>query len=150
LNLQAIENKDLFEFWLMDMDEALDNFLKALPDDTRQCMNYSPNSLQVLEEWLLSKYSDTDVMLSMSESKLVDGAARYIGEVFRKTLGGKWFVDFKDEKNAFYGLPQLNSMPGQKIQVCPLTMATALADRRTGKFLQMIYQNNKLNAEAVK
>lgn len=102
----------------MDMDEALDNFLKALPDDTRQCMNYSPNFLQVLEEWLLSKYSDTDVMLSMSESKLVDGAARYIGEVFRKTLGGKWFVDFKDEKNAFYGLPQLNGMPGQKIQVC--------------------------------
>lgn len=106
LNLQAIENEDLFEFWLMNMDEALDNFLKALPDNIRQCMNYSPNSLQVLEEWLLSKYSDTDVMLSMSESKLVDGAARYIGEVFRKTLGGKWFVDLKDEKNAFYGLPQ--------------------------------------------
>lgn len=148
MSIQTFENKDFFEFWLIEMDSALDRFFGALPKCTRQGMDYSPDSLQILEAWLLGKYSDTSMMLPSSESELVDGIARYIGEVFRKNLGGKWIIDFKDQKNAFCGLPQLGGMRGQKIQICPLTLATASADRRTGKFLQTIYQNNKRNAEA--
>lgn len=150
MSMQTLGNEDLFEFWLMDMDEALSRFFDVLPEGMRQGMDYSPDSLQVLEAWLLIKYSDTDVMLLTSESKLVDGAARYIGEVFRKNLGGKWIIDFKDKKNAFYGLPQLSGIPGQRVQICPLTLVTTLADRRNGKFLQTIYQNNKRNAGAAK
>lgn len=146
--MQTPENEDLFEFWLIEMDDALDRFFGELPEGIRQDMDYSPESLQILEAWLLGKYSDTTMMLPVSESKLVDGVARYTGEVFRRNLGGKWIIDFNDKKNAFYGLPQLGGMPGQKVQICPLTMATTSADRRTGKFLQMIYQNNKRNAEA--
>lgn len=148
MSMQTLENEDLFEFWLMEMDNALDRFFGVLPEGARQGMDYSPESLQILEAWLLGKYSDTTMMLPVSESKLVDGVARYIGEVFRRNLGGKWIIDFKDKKNAFYGLPQLGGMPGQKLQICPLTLATTSADRRTGKFLQTIYQNNKRNAEA--
>lgn len=146
--MQTLENEDFFEFWLMDMDNALDSLFSILPDRTRRCMDYSPQSLQILEEWLLDKYSDTIMMLPASESKMVDGVARYVGEVFRKNLGGKWIIGFKDKKNAFYGLPQLGEIPGQQSQICPLILVTTSADRRTGKFLQTIFQNNQRNLEA--
>ena len=150
MNTQMFENEDLFEFWIMDMDTALDKFFSVLPEGTKQRLDYSPESLQILEAWLLCQYSDTSLMLPVSESKLVDGIARYIGEVFRKNLGGKWIIDFKDKKNAFFGLPQLSGMPGQKQQICPLTLATASADRRTGMFLQTVYQNNKRHVDNAK
>ena len=131
----------------MGMDDALERFLGLLSPDVRDELDYSPSSLFVLEAWLLSTYADPDRALAASESKIVDGAARYIGEVFRKNLGaGKWFIEFSDKKNAFYGLPQLKGLPNQKVQVCPLTLVTSAIDRRTGKFLESIYLNNQRNA----
>jgi hypothetical protein len=132
------------------MDDALDRFLAATPESIRGQLDQSPQSLRLLEEWLLSRYASTDVMLPASEAQLVDGAARYVGEVFRKSLGGKWTIEAKDRRNAFYGLPQLTGLPGQQAQLCPLTLVTASADRRTGIFLQTIYLNNKENADAVR
>ena len=52
-------------------------------------------------------------------------------------------------ENAFYGLPQLSKLPGQKVQVCPLTIVTACADRRTGNFISSIYERNKKNADSL-
>jgi hypothetical protein len=146
MNTQLIENNDKFEYWLMDMDDALIRFVDTLPTEIKAQIDFSPESLVVLEAWLLSKYSDTDKIMLMTESKVVDGAARYVGEVFRRCLGGKWVIDFKDKNNVFYGLPQLSGLPGQTVQICPLTLVTASTDRRTGKFLYTIYLNNKKNA----
>lgn len=73
--------------------------------------------------------------------------ARYVGQVFRKKLGGKWTIDYSDKKNAFYGLPQLVGMNGQRTQICPLTLVTASTDRRTGSFIRMVFDNNAKDAE---
>jgi hypothetical protein len=146
----VIERQRHFENWLAEMDDALDRFLASLPGDVRSRLDYSPQSLPALEEWLLSRYAGTDAMLPMGESQVVDGAARYVGEVFRKALGGKWTLELKDKRNAFHGLPQLTGLPGQQAQICPLTWVTASADRRTGRFLQTIYLNNEENAKAAR
>lgn len=146
----VIESRERFEYWLADMDDALTRFLDSLPGEVKGRLDHSPQSLSALEEWLLSRYPGTDAMLPTSESQVVDGAARYVGEVFRRSLGGKWTIECKDQRNAFYGLPQLTGLPGQQAQLCPLTLVTTSADRRTGKFLQMVYLNNKESADAAR
>ncbi len=140
------ELNDQFQFWLMDMEEALERFRQALPLADRDRLNYSAESLEFVEAHALSAYPDVREALAPTEGKRVDQFARYVGEVFRKNLGGKWIIDFSDPKNAFYGLPQLSGLKGQQTQVCPLTLVTTSLDRRTGKFLRMVFENNLRNA----
>ena|SRR5579863_4414739 len=140
---------DQFQIWLIDMDDAIARFISILPEDIRHSFDYSSESLGVLEGWLLKKYRSVEETRPSTEAKIVDGAARYLGEVFRRRLGGKWKIDFSDPKNAFFGLPQLTGMAGQKVQVCPLTLVTTSTHRRTGNFLKVIFDNNIRNASNV-
>lgn len=137
---------DQFQVWLMDMSDAIERFRLSIPADVAARLDLSPESLTVLEEFLLASYRTVDDVKRQSEAKLVDGMARYVGQVFRKHLGGKWTIDFADKANAFYGLPQLTGMTGQRAQICPLTLITASVDRRTAKFIRTIFDNNLRNA----
>ncbi len=137
---------DQFQIWLMDMEEAIERFRQGIAADIAIRLDFSPESLSAVEEFALGKYSGIEVAKSQSEAQTLDGMARYVGQVFRKHFGGKWTIDFSDKKNAFYGLPQLTGMAGQRIQFCPLTLVTASLDRRTGKFIRMIFDNYQHNA----
>lgn len=140
------EQNDQFEYWLMDMDDTLERFRQALPVADIHRLDYSAESLQFVEALVLAAYPDVPEALAPSETERIDQFARYVGEVFRKHLGGKWIIDFSDPKNAFYGMPQLSGLKGQLAQLCPLTLVTTSLDRRTGKFLRMIYENIFRNA----
>jgi hypothetical protein len=131
----------------MDMDNALGSFQSVVAGNINYDLDYSPESLLLLEDWLLNKYENVDTALMGSEAKVVDGAARYVGEIFRKSFGGRWVIELIDKKNAFYGLPQLSGMVGQKAQICPSTLVTSSIDRRSGSFLKTIYLNSKSCAD---
>jgi hypothetical protein len=137
---------DQFQMWLMDMDEAIERFRHSVSDDVAQALDFTPESLVMLERVVLTKYSCVDEIIKPGEAKIVDGMARYVGQVFRRKLGGKWMIDYSDEKNAFYGLPQLVGMSGQRTQICPLTLVTASTDRRTGSFIRTVFDNNAEDA----
>jgi hypothetical protein len=130
-----------FEFWLADMDDALDRFLATLPAAMVDRMDYSPESLDTIEEWIIGHFPNTEAMLANSESRIVDGLARYIGETFRHQLGGHWEIRLDDEKYAFYGIPQLNALQGSASPVCPAALATSVADRRSGSYLRSVLQS---------
>jgi hypothetical protein len=49
----------------------------------------------------------TDAILEDEEASHLDGAARYVGEVFRKALGGHWRLRLNDPKYVFHDLPEL-------------------------------------------
>jgi hypothetical protein len=137
------EDEENFENWLFAMDEALENFFMELPVDLRSRLNFSPVSLDALEEWVLEKYPGTATMLRESEKKMVDGLARYIGETYRKVLGKVWEIRFDDPKQAYYGIPQLSDSNQSSTPICPHALATATADRRTGNFLSTVLKNSK-------
>src|SRR5689334_3350326 len=99
--------RDDFKYWLADMDDALERFFQFLPEPVRARLDYSPESLDALESWILARYPDTKAMLGPSESRVVDGLARYIGETYRKQIGGRWNIRLDDPKYAFYGIPEL-------------------------------------------
>lgn len=139
--MKSTDKNDQFQFWLMDMDDAIERLRLSVPADIKAKLDFSPDSLNILEAYVIEKYPNVAAIMDKSQSKIHDGLARYVGEVFRKRFKGKWKIDFSDEKIAFYGLPQLAGMDGQKSPICPLTLVTASLDRRTGKYLRTIFDN---------
>ena len=140
------DDGDKFQYWLMDMDDAIARLIQSAPTNLADKLDFSPESLNVLEEFILSKYPTIIDIKKPTEAKAVDSLARYVGQVFRKHLGGKWGIEFNDRKNVFYGLPQLMGMAGQRTQICPLTLVTASTDRRTGQFIRTVFDNCQKNA----
>jgi hypothetical protein len=69
----ALVTRDDFEMWIVHMDDAL-------------------------EAWLLEQCPCPEALMARSESKVLDGAARYIGEAFRMTVGGRWTIDLENRK----------------------------------------------------
>lgn len=133
--MSAGDPRDDFQYWLADMDDAIERFLGILPTALSQRLDSSPGSLDVLEAWILERYTSTQAMLAPSESRIVDGLARYVGETFRKAVGGRWEIRLDDPSYVFYGKPQLTGFWEDPTPVCPLPLVTACADRRSGKFL---------------
>ena len=127
--------RDDFDYWVADMDDALERFSALLPVDVAGALDGSTGSLDALEVWILERYPDTESMLADEEATTVDGAARYIGEVLRRELGGYWDIDLDDERNAFYSLPVVTTSE-RPTPVAPAALATAAADRRTGSFIR--------------
>jgi len=125
----------------MDMSDAIDRFRDSLPADLSARLDLSPDSLSAIEAYALETYPSASHAKPLTEARALDGMARYVGQVFRAHLGGKWKIDFSDPRNAFHGLPQLVGMSGQRAQICPLTLVTSSLDRRTGKQLRFVFDN---------
>ena len=142
------DQDDQFQHWLMDMDDAIARFLATMPDADTQKLDFSADSLKAIEALALRAYAGIDELKKPSEAVAVDAMARYVGETFRRHLGGKWFIDFADQKNAFYGLPQLKDMRGQTAQICPMTLVSAATDRRKGDFIHTVFQNLEKRSRA--
>lgn len=134
------DGQDRFEIWLMEMDESIRRFSDLLPEESRRTLDFSMNSMMCLESWLISRYERPVEVMRPTEAAVHDGAARYIGETFRKHLGGKWKIDFIDKKNVYFGVPQIVSMKGQVAQFSPHALVTTLLDRRRGDFLVAIFR----------
>jgi hypothetical protein len=138
---KALTTRYDFEYWLAYMDDALEDFLSKLPSYVREKLDFSPRSLDFLEEWLLNKYPSIQAMLDLTQSQIVDGAARYIGETFRRAIGGHWDIRLEDPKFAFFGMPILTGSDRILAPICPLAMTTTVADRRTGVYLRTVLEN---------
>jgi hypothetical protein len=132
--------RDLFEYWLIDMDDAIERVLERLPRDVAEKMDYSANSLDAIERYLLDKYGNSKEALKKSEAQLIDAMARYVGEVFRKKLGGKWDIELNDKDNVFYDIPQLVGMKNQTTQIAPLTLVTSSLSRREENHIRRVLE----------
>src|SRR5947209_7496375 len=120
--------RDDFEYWLFQMDERLSSFLTNLPEAVSKKLNYSVGSLSELEQWLLGRYGSLSEIMKESEKDILDKASRYVGEVFRKTLGGKWNIDLGDKENAYFNIPVVQQY-GEWTE-CPASLITTATDRR--------------------
>src|SRR5262245_60552911 len=101
---QAKTNLDDFNYWVADMDDALARFFDGVPGSLRSKLDYSPQSIDALEAWILTRYPSMQAIRAEDESRMVDGMARYVGETFRKNAGGRWDINLDNPKAAFYGV----------------------------------------------
>jgi hypothetical protein len=96
-------------------------------------MDFSADSLSVIEAWLLNEYSSPVDLLRKSEKTVIDMVARYVGETFRRNLGGTWRLELSNKQSVFYGLPVIEKF-GLWTE-CPVSLVTAATDRRSGIFM---------------
>jgi len=141
--LKEMNSEEQFQDWLAHMDDALEAFLARLPAEVRDRLDGSPESLGVLEAWLLERYPTMDAILEDEEASHLDGAARYVGEVFRTALGGHWRLRLDDPKYAFHGIPELWFLEKKDTPLAPPALVTASLDRRTGKFFSLVFNGSK-------
>jgi hypothetical protein len=140
MNDRHLTTRESFDYWVDYMNEAIGEFKEQLPSDVADALDWSPESLNVLEEWILQNYSGPQEILS-ADTTIVDGAGRYVGETFRRALRDHyWDIDLDDNKNVFFGLPVLTTKE-KATPVSPLSLVTASADRRRGEYLSTILTN---------
>jgi hypothetical protein len=141
--LEVEKRREDFEEWLFEMDDALEQFVESIGEPTRSQLDLSPASLDVLEAWVLERYGSPVELMKPEAKQVLDGLARYIGETFRKQIGGRWQIRLDDPKYAFFGLPELTGFSERPTPVCPHSLATATTDRRNGTYLRTILENTK-------
>lgn len=130
-----------FQEWLILIDFKMDFFTEEFAKEQNLTLNYSIESLDKLESWILANYDDIKKLID--DEKMLDYLTVYIGETFRKHLGGKWYIDLKNKKNAYYSMPVLTdpSYRGE-VYIAPMTYATACINRKKGNYISTILKNN--------
>lgn len=51
------QRSEEFEYWLFDMDDAVERFCMKLPSEVRERLDFTPESLDVIEGWVLQRYA---------------------------------------------------------------------------------------------
>ncbi len=130
-----------FQEWLILIDFKMDFFTEEFAKEQNLTLDYSLESLDKLEGWILANYDDIKKLID--DEKMLDYLTVYIGETFRKHLGGKWYIDLKNKKNAYYSMPVLTdpSYRGE-VYIAPITYATACINRKKGNYISTILKNN--------
>ncbi|VTS00359.1 hypothetical protein [Tuwongella immobilis] len=132
-------DRDGFEAWLMSTEDTNKQFLSELPDEISHRLNFTLESLDVLERWLLDKYDSPADILQPSENWFIDQASKYVGETVRRNAGGTWNINLDDPSLVFYGLPVVTRANGYSD--CPASLVTASLDRRRGNFIRTVVEN---------
>src|SRR5579871_6937708 len=102
-----MSDREDFDDWLVAMDDKLEMLLAEVPEAISDQLDYSVGSLSVLETWLLSSFTSAEHILK-ADKHLLDRLSCYVGETFRKNIGGAWTIDYSDEDDVFYGLPVIS------------------------------------------
>jgi hypothetical protein len=99
-------------------------------------------SLDTLEAFLLRRYPTPDDALRLDQRGVLDAAARHIGLVLLLNVDGtRWDIDLDNDDAMYYRLPVIRFADGSTD--CPLTLATASLDRRSGAYLRTYVENNE-------
>ena len=99
-------NEEDYNWWLTIMPDVMYN-LKLLPKNVSSKLNYSVESLNILEQYIIENYSIEE--LKQSEYKTVaDLFSRYIGETFRKHIKDTiWEMETREGYHGC-GFPMIN------------------------------------------
>ena len=132
--------KENFEEWIILIDSKMEYFTDAFAKENNLKLDYSIESLDRIENWILTNYSEIKDLIG--DVKILDYLTVYIGETFRKHIGGEWFIDLKNKKNAYDSMPVLTS-PDYigEVYKAPMTYATACINRKKGNYISTILKN---------
>ncbi|TCS95887.1 hypothetical protein [Hazenella coriacea] len=131
-------NDDWFQEWLSLMPDVMEELTEKLESLE---LDYSPESLLRLEEWILEKYQTVDSIKAESEKMTLDALLRYVGEVYKQELKGRWGVLLDDPQYIFYGLPLV--LFEKEANISPLSEVVASVDRRRGDYIYKVFMNKK-------
>lgn len=132
-------SQDEFELWLFEMDDELEAFISETAAEISNKLDFSEESLDILEDWMLSRYKTADALMEDSQKTVLDRIARYIGETIRKKYGLIWKIELQRPDDVYYGLPVMTDQKGKNNYECPHSLATATVGRQKKGYLRRVF-----------
>jgi len=129
------KNLDQFDKWRTLVEETIQEFMLSLELSVSRDLNYSPVSLDILENWLLKTYPEP-----LDKTAIVhEGVKYYIGETLKKGLGGYWNVHFAHlEPDFYFGEEPVIEGFFHELFLCPGAMVLSTLTLRRGNYLSGI------------
>jgi hypothetical protein len=135
LEVMRLHSREEFQTWLAKDEEVRDELERMVGEE----LGPDESSLDTLETFLLERYRGPDEALRLSERGVLDAAARHIGLVMVLGLdGASWDIELENEQSVYYRLPIIKLSDGA--EECPLSLATAALDRRTGDYVRTVVE----------
>lgn len=127
--------REKFEQFLFEMDDVLEAFV-ATANARGFALDYSLESLAGLEQqWLETGDGERD-------GSAANRAARYLGEVFRRKLGGHWRLCEKGSRYLYNGLPVIAGYANLDIEFCPVEVFANFVARRERGMLRRAVESH--------
>jgi hypothetical protein len=129
------EKQDNFEAWVATLDERIFDWLMKMTDEQKRLFDYSIESLDEVQKYLISKYELED--LSDDNNKFdIDCAASYVYSVFMKHLPNyQCLIELKDKKNLQFNQPAINTIPRIGVDFSPYFFLPSIINlKRIGDF----------------
>lgn len=130
----CLADADAFSRWRGAIDRVLETFIARYAPQMTGRLDFSPDSLAFLEAWLLCHTGGA--IRTDPDEFLRQRLAIYVGEVFRRNLGGEWTVAFNAVDPHLRGLPLVNCPPA----CCPLLLIDELLRKRNGFTLHASFE----------
>lgn len=125
------EELQKFENFLSEMEDVLKAFVATASQDGLN-LDYSLDSLADLERLITANSERSDHTLD-------NRVARYLGEVFRKHVGGKWELCLKNPRYMYFKLPVVSGYSKHPIEFCPIEIVANFKFRpQAGMFMTAI------------
>lgn len=136
MSIKRFSSQDEFDGWLIAIPEIMKEWIQGLPIQISSKLDYSLDSLTVLEAWLLENFEKRDDKLPEGLFLIAEPAGYYVGEIVRKLVGGEWVIELTDKEYAYLGIPGIyGDNYFSNGPVYPVTWITTCVARRTGHYL---------------
>lgn len=134
------DTKENCKEWISCIPDKMDRFTHEIAGNNHLLLDYTMASLNDLESWILAHYHDANELTN--DSRTLDYITIYIGETFRRYLGGEWDIDFDNEKKAYYPvLTPTEISCKRKAQIAPMALVTECISRNKGNYINGLLFN---------
>ena len=129
--------------WITFLPDRVIEFKKFIPKEISDRLDESPQSLKVIEKYIIGNYS-VEELKNPDNKSTTDGFASYIGYVFQKNLPhAKWSIELEDKSDYAFALPVISNE--KLVPFSPFHMLPSLLYFNDGEQLEKGF-NAKLNA----
>lgn len=130
--------------WQLGMDNQLPVFIANLPKEIGQKLDFSVASLDIIEDWWLTVYQNSDLIEGEQGRQLLHNVAYYFAKVFMQYCGGSWSIEhIGDDKPT--GTPMIVNFKyyaqRDRPPMRPFSYVIASLDDRTGTLLSKMARN---------
>ena len=131
------DTKENCKEWISCIPDKMDKFTQEFAGNNHLLLDYTMASLNDLERWIIAHYHDGNELTN--DISTLDYITIYIGETFRRYLGGEWDIDIDNKEDAHHPIITLAdaSYKGET-QFSPMALATDCVGADKGNYLSGI------------
>ncbi|WP_152249346.1 hypothetical protein [Xanthomonas maliensis] len=125
-----------FQEFVFEMDDALEGLIAAAAAEGIS-LDYSIDSINSLEVLIDFFYGKPDATRNITR------CSRYLGEIFRREIGGHWDLCQDDPRNIYYKLPVITNFSAIRADFCPIAIIENYISRRRRGLLRGALEANR-------